>query len=84
MVKVYMHGNNLYTHKISDDDKEYKLALSPFIVMEDNNPTVAFLYEEDAKRYCNLKNSKTYTYKPFEFYEMIEYGIDACTNLTEN
>lgn len=70
MIKVYMHSNNLYTHKISDDDKEYKLALSPFIVMEDNNPTVAFLYEEDAKRYCNLKNSKTYTYKPFEFYEL--------------
>ena len=56
MLKVYMHDNNIYTHKIADDDKEYKLALSPFIVMEDNKPTVAFLYEEDAKKYCGLKN----------------------------
>lgn len=74
MIKVYMHGNNLYTYKIADDDKEYKLALSPFIVMEDNNPTVAFLYEEDAKKYCELRNRepnhRLYTYKPFEFYEM--------------
>lgn len=149
-MKVYMHNDKIYCHKVNEQDNEYNMAISPLIVLQDGKPLYAFVLQDDADKYCNARNEAkdghTYEVRPFMFYEkhpvgntmyiyklvfdvqgkvcwksvdktcatnesmsfyydendfkhivgifkdkdeshfnkMIEYGIDACMNLTEN
>lgn len=40
-MKVYMHNDKIYCHKVNEQDNEYDMAISPLIVLQDGKPLIA-------------------------------------------
>lgn len=78
MLKVYMHNDKIYCHKVNEQDNEYDMAISPLIVLQDGKPLYAFVLQDDADKYCNARNEAkdghTYEVRPFMFYEKHPVG----------
>ena len=78
MLKVYMHNDKFYYHKVNEQDIQYDMAISPLIVLQDGKPLYAFVLQDDADKYCNARNEAkdwhTYEVRPFMFYEKHPVG----------